>query len=235
MSTTEAILAVLQNDYSFRELDNYELSQVPAIKTAYTEAANNINTANKGTIENKHVLFVYMAGDDRFIYNGMVSQLDALKQAGQVPNTQVLVMFDNYDASGKTEMKISRLSGNNLVELENLGKTDAANPVYLQNFLTKYKRLYPAEKYSLYIGGHANSWKPYENIAPSVRKWLLSDESATYLGTKGNISEIANAIKSTINIFPETSRQYELLIIDACNMASIETVCEFKDTAKFAS
>ena len=233
MATTEAILSVLQSENSFTALETYKLADVPAIKTAYTEAAENINTANIGTIENNHILLAYMAGDDRFIYNGMVSQLEALKSAGEIPGTQVIVMFDNYDASGKTKLTISKLSGNNLIELENLGKANSTDATFIQNFIIKYKRLYPAAKYSLYIGGHADSWKPYIMSGTNLRGWLLSDESDSYLGTKGKLTDIANAVKNSLLSFTGNSRQFELLILDACNMAFIETAYEFKDTSKY--
>ncbi|MEW6712971.1 MAG: clostripain-related cysteine peptidase, partial [Candidatus Riflebacteria bacterium] len=84
----------------------------------------------------------------------------------------------------------------------------------------------PASRYCLVISSHADGWKN----GNSLRASLISDQTSD---TKGNPIEIAAWIKGANTQFDGFYRSLDLLVFDACNMASLEVAREFQDTSSF--
>lgn len=222
LNTAEAIAFVLEQRPE--KLASQRLDQIAEVKSTFIEAADKIYNAGRGQTLYKHVLLAYMAGDNN-LHSKMRAQCEALAKAGEQPQTAVLIFSDLYE----TGASVSKLSANTLIELDKIGKIDSTNSARLKSFIEISRRAYPATHYTLYIGSHADAWRPANNL----RSWLLSDDDASApYGAKGSLTDIARAIEGSVETFASTRRPFGLLILDACNMACIEAAYELKDCAE---
>ncbi|WP_333627156.1 clostripain-related cysteine peptidase [Sphingobacterium siyangense] len=93
----------------------------------------------------------------------------------------------------------------------------SSSPQQLNMAINDSKELFPAESYGLILWSHATSW------APPISKRIETRSFGEDQGKQMDIIDLKNSIPSG----------FEYIIFDACNMASIEVLWEFKEKAKY--
>jgi len=94
---------------------------------------------------------------------------------------------------------------------------DLSNPIFLKSVIEYSQMKYPADSYGLILWSHATSWAPPKLSKANVESFG-SDR-----GKEMDIIELKNALPDN----------FDFIIFDACSMASLEVVYEFKDKAKY--
>lgn len=92
-----------------------------------------------------------------------------------------------------------------------------SSPQQLQTAIYDAKELFPAETYGLILWSHGTSWAP-----PTPRR-IETRSFGEDQGKQMDIIELQNSIPTG----------FEYIIFDACNMASIEVLWEFKEKADY--
>ncbi len=216
-STVDAIAEVLEKFPA--KLSSQALDQVPEVKAAYVAMADSLHLGNSGAYPNEHVLLLHMAGDNS-LSSYISANIEDIAEAGLPSGTQILIQVDT-PVDGFKRLMISK---NKVVELVALGPMDSSSGAVIADFVAWSRRAFPARRYSLVISSHADGWKN----AASLRNSLIIDNSA---GKKGDPIEIAAYIQAAASIFDGSRRPLELLVFDACNMASIEIALQFRNCA----
>ncbi len=93
-----------------------------------------------------------------------------------------------------------------------------SNPAFLRTVIEYSQKEFPADSYGLILWSHATSWAPPVQQTIPQTKAFGNDR-----GNEMDIIELKNALPNN----------FDFLIFDACNMASLEVLFEFKDKAKY--
>ncbi len=184
-----------------------------------------------------NLFLVYMAGDNS-LNKTVYADLEEMKQGLSTENDIILVLADRY-ASNYFEdewnearlFQVSYESGNvKLTELEdeNIGVSkewlddniDTGSEKTLSTFLQYAASHYDFKKVYLDLWNHGGGWKSgdsYTGITHSLSRNICSDE-----GSRNSLSlaELVSAINTS------KIKHFEIILMDACSMASIEVVAE---------
>lgn len=218
-TTVDAIAEVLEKHPE--KLSQYQLDQVPEIKSAYTAMAASLHQGESGVYPNEMVLLFYMAGD-----NSLATQIDDniedIAAAGLPSGTQILIQAD-FPIDGVRRMM---LSDKKIVELAAVGHLDSSSGAVLADFVAWSRRAFPSRRYALFISSHSDAWKN----SNTLRSSLIVDDSS---GNSGNPIEIAAWLEGACASFDGYARPLDLLVFDACSMGCIEVAWQFRKCAEF--
>jgi hypothetical protein len=155
------------------------------------------------------------------------ADLNEMMAVGSSANVTVLVQYDGYGPN--TPALRYKVEKGSLTKLADLGEINTASGDTLRDFITFGVNNYPADHYSLVLWDHGNGWKT--GSTRPIAKSILTDwtsngnksaELANYYVAKG-IKEAADA----------TGVKLDIIGIDACIMATIEAVYDFRNLAGF--
>lgn len=218
-TTVDAIAEVLEKFPG--KLAAQNLDQVSEVKAAYTAVASSLHLGNSGAYPNTHVLMLHMAGDNS-LSSYLAANIEDIARVGLPSGTQIIIQAD-FPVDG---MKRLMISGNKVVELAAIGSYDSSSGAVIADFIAWTRRAFPAKYYSLIISSHADAWKS----AAAQRGSLIVDDSAE---TIGNPQEIAAYIAGAAKVFDGSDRPLELLVFDACSMATVEIAWQFRKCAGY--
>ncbi|PKL46621.1 MAG: hypothetical protein CVV42_15615 [Candidatus Riflebacteria bacterium HGW-Riflebacteria-2] len=218
-TTVDAIAEVLEKHPE--KLSQYQLDQVPEIKTAYTEMAAALHQGESGVYPNEMVLLFYMAGDNS-LATQIADNIEDIAAAGLPSGTQILIQAD-FPIEGVKRMM---LSDKKMIELAAVGHADSSSGAVLADFVAWGRRAFPARRYALFISSHSDAWKN----AAALRQSLIVDNSS---GNTGNPIEIAAWLEGACATFDGFARPLDLLVFDACSMGCIEIAWQFRKCAEF--
>ncbi len=173
-------------------------------------------------------LIFYLA-DDYQTLNLTNDILELTQNEVSTKNIRLVLLYDGPNTGdSKLEVLDSPFTMNSrVIPLQNTnistgtnGELDMADQKTLESYITYVKEKLPADKYALYFGSHGTGFTSYypsglavENDSTNIDEQLLT------------ISEIADATYNTDGM--------DLITFDACNIGNIETIYEFKDSAKY--
>lgn len=218
-TTVDAIASVLEKHPE--KLATQSLDQVPEVKAAYTAMADALHNGNSGAYPNNFVLMLYMGGDNS-LSSYIAANIDDIADAGLPSGTQILIQAD-FPIDG---MKRLMISGKKVVELAAVGHVDSTSGAVIADFVAWSRRVFPAARYALVISSHADAWKN----SSSMRGTLITDNSAD---KTGDPVEIAAYIQGALQTFEGYHRPLDLLVFDACSMATIEVALQFRNCAAY--
>ncbi len=184
-----------------------------------------------------NLFLVYMAGDNS-LNKTVYADLEEMKQGLSTENDIILVLADryasNYFEDEWNEARLFQVSYENgnvkLTELEdeNIGVSkewlddniDTGSEKTLSTFLQYAASHYDFKKVYLDLWNHGGGWKSgdsYTGITHSLSRNICSDE-----GSNNSLSsaELASAINTS------KIKHFEIILMDACSMASIEVAAE---------
>ena len=168
----------------------------------------------------KHTIMVYMIGSDLETKSKLAS-IDIQEMLDADFGDDVRVVLQTGGATtwwtdGIENGKVQRfeIKNGNLIELDNLGRLNMSKVDTLSNFITYASNEYEAEKYTLVLWNHGGgipiSFGRDENFTTDI----LSD------------SEVGEALE-------DAGVQFESIVMDACNMCTLEVAMAVKDYAKY--
>lgn len=103
----------------------------------------------------------------------------------------------------------------------------------LKRIITEYK----AKSYGLILWSHGDGWIPSDNyVAPSAGTRKFGQD--THTGSTPSIkwienSELKTIIEYSCSLMDNAEKKYEFIYADACEMATITTVYDFKDYCNY--
>ncbi len=159
-------------------------------------------------------ILVYMAADNGLALNA-ISDINEMEEVGFTKGN-LLVQLDLPQELSPTGAKRYRIQKDNSPEItspiiRNLGQIDSGDYHSLRSFIDWGTSLYPADNYALVIWSHGTGWMKSDS------KYVCPDN------TSENLIEFTNGdFRSALAYLPHLS----LLIMDACNMGSMEIIGE---------
>jgi len=171
-------------------------------------------------------ILVYMAADNGLCGNAIedINEMESIYLPDDV-NVIVQADFSQYDDI-KTAFRYKIRHDNNPANIysqviQEMGEIDSGDWQTLADFVNWGKRRFPADHYALIIWSHGNSW--YKEVIPD-RSICPDVDSDNYM------SVAEGHLKSA---FADMEINFDLVIFDACNMFTIETITEIKDYCNY--
>ena len=196
----------------------------PVVENETTKENDDDETKpSQGVVEEdktKHTIMVYMIGSDLETKSKLAS-MDIKEMLDADYGDDVRVVLQTGGATkwwtdGIESGKVQRfeVKSGKLIELDNLGKVNMSKVDSLSDFITYASSNFEAEKYTLVLWNHGGgipiSFGRDENYTVDI----LSD------------AEVGEALK-------DANVQFESIVMDACNMCTLEVAMAVKDYAKY--
>lgn len=191
-------------------------------------------------IKCNNLFLVYMAGDNS-LNKTVYTDLEELKEGLQTENDIILVLADRYASNFYEDewnearlleisyeyenLKIIELEDENIgVSLEWLDDSiDSGSRETFKSFLQYAQSHYDSEQIFLDIWNHGGGWKSGDSYSKeyqfSSRNICIDEQTNNSLSLK----ELSSAIKES------KIKHFEIILMDACSMASIEVASELID------
>ncbi len=233
IDTVNAITDIVSNKDNVSQLQYQPLSEIPSIKKEYCDMAAKLAAGGSGAFPSEHVFLFYMAGDND-LGKYFEESINKIVKAGQPEKTNIIIGVDSshyLPLLNKPGAARYKLNGHNLELLNEIGDIDSTDSTVLKKFIEVSMRQYPAKAYSLIISSHAGAWRGQPKPVASHRAMFLSDSTSLASGT---VLNVAAAVSMALDTVCSSSRKFDLLVLDACNLGCIETAYEFSNIAKYA-
>ncbi|UCH28165.1 MAG: hypothetical protein JSV06_07660 [Myxococcales bacterium] len=183
-----------------------------------------------GPTDESWTIGIYMAADNN-LDRAATNDINEILRAGVPENTSALILVDRaelgeYGGFGSIEglqphstAKWLRITGNTLVEEEDLGEIDTADPETVRMFLDRLAEE-DVERKAAIFWDHGSSFT------------FGSDDSAPFSRAMG-VDEIAAQFREVPVDENSLYRKVDIVGFDACLMSSVEALAEFNDAADF--
>lgn len=168
---------------------------------------NNSISDPEGT-STKTVLF-YIAANNDLKYDALESFENIKRGYKFNPNHRVLI----YIKTENNKSHLVTLLNNGVDTLHTFGNVNSSDPVFFKKVISYSKSIYSSEITGIVLWSHATSWKP----KPKTKSFGLDQ------GVEMDIKELSESLPENL----------DFLVFDACTMASIEVLYEFKNKAKY--
>ena len=119
-----------------------------------------------------------------------------------------------------------RIAGHSLETLEELDETNTGDAETLTAFLSWGAAAFPAKKYMVVVGGHGSSWDGVAFDSNPGGDGAAADDHVDGLA----LPELREALAAGAAAM---GRPIDVLMFDACLMASMEVAWELRDTARY--
>ena len=159
-------------------------------------------------------ILVYMAADNG-LNDAALADIDEMLAADFSDELNIIVQIDESEYSESKTAKRYKITSGTKIQLSNLGEIDSGDPATLTQFANWGFDKYPSDKKALIIWGHGNGWYPKNRDLPP--SFCPDEESGNFISIADK--EFKNAIKNI-------NGNLDILILDACNMQTIEVISE---------
>lgn len=165
-----------------------------------------------------HTLIVVMEANNN-LKSFALDNINEMELAAQhIGNAAVVVYLRSQDQESVL-LKIKYDSNRKVIASDTLKKYQVINssPEQIKTIIADAQEFCPATSYGLILWSHATSWAP--PVSKGVQLFSFGEDQ----GKQMDIMELSRAIPTG----------FHYLIFDACNMASLEVLWEFKDKATY--
>jgi len=190
----------------------------------YGDLSAAIEAIPMGTDAKSATIMIYMNGSDLESNAGEASSdITEMLESGIGKKVNVIIQtmgtkeWMDYGISSDTAQTYKIENGNLKIVRDNLGQLDSTSPDTLSEFIRYCKNSYPADRYELIFWNHGGG--PVYGFG--YDEWQDEESSLT-------ISEIAKALSENRDI------HFDIIGMDCCIMASIETCYAFSPYCKYA-
>ncbi|MCX7785158.1 MAG: clostripain-related cysteine peptidase [candidate division WOR-3 bacterium] len=168
-------------------------------------------------------VMVYMCADNGMNYQSY-DDLNEMKEVGSSERVKIIVQVDNLAGDIQPYGRRCVINQNQIVQLENLGEIDMADPQALIEFVRFGYRYFNAQKYLLILWDHGNGW-PIGYYPSSKDKAVIYDESHNnWMGVAdGELNYAVKEIKKILR------KNVAILGFDACLMGMAEVAGEIAE------
>ena len=168
----------------------------------------------------KHTIMIYMIGSDLETKSKLASiDIQEMLEADYGDDVRVVIQTGGttkWWTDGIENGKVQRfeVKTGKLIELDNLGKLNMSKVDTLSDFITYASTAFEAEKYTLVLWNHGGGIPISFGMDENYTVDILSD------------AEVGEALE-------DAGVQFESIIMDACNMCTLEVAMAVKDYAKY--
>ena len=206
-----------------------EVSQSASVEqqentVAPAETNADIETVSVGTDARSATIMVYMNGSDLESEAGEAStDISEMLESGIGKNVNVIIQtmgtkeWQDYNISARTAQTYRVDNGKLSLLRDNLGQLDCTKKDTLSEFVGYCKKYYPADRYMFLFWDHGGG--PVYGFG--YDEWQDQEDSLT-------IAEIAKAFSEHSDV------HFDIIGMDCCIMASIETCYAFSPYCKYA-
>lgn len=159
---------------------------------------------------------------DNDLSGAVNGDLQEIKEAGSSEYVEIIIQLD---LPGKTTKRY-RINGNSLELLQDMGEKDMASAETLRDFLSWAKDSFPSDRRVLILWNHGNGWDQGDGLSasPSWKRSILNERGGDNNSGFLPNYKVRDAIESS-------GIGLDILGLDACTMATIEALYEFRNTA----
>jgi hypothetical protein len=165
-------------------------------------------------------ILVYMAADNS-LDEAAMSDIEEMQSAQFSDQVRVIVQIDHrdeYPSSEYTGTERYRVRSGSIDRISKLGEKDSGDYRTMASFFNWGTSVYPAEKYAYVIWSHGNGWYNYFN------KFCPDNQSDNAINVADGEFRAAMELVDT---------KPDILLLDACNMQTMEVLTEIADYADF--
>jgi hypothetical protein len=200
------------------KLANSYLLRIISIITIFSihfSCKKNTGIPDKQVVK-KMVLVIMEANNDlRF---DALNSINMMEKGAQGIDGTLLVYIKtsavrSYLLKIKYDADANRIVSDTVKTFENSPSSD---PEFIKDLIKYSQSEYPAANYGLILWSHATSWAPAN---AGVKTKSFGRDS----GKETDVIDLKNALPNN----------YDFILFDACSMASVEVLYEFKDKAKY--
>ncbi len=167
--------------------------------------------------EAQWTILVYMAADNN-LNSAALNDIQEMISADFSEEINLIVQIDESDLSSDPTAKRYQIRSGQLNQISNLGEIDSGDYNVLTQFANWGFQNYPARSKALFIWGHGNGWyNAYNRFCPD-------NQSGSAISVPDG--EFALAMKNI-------NSHLDILVLDACNMLTIEVISEVYQYADF--
>ncbi|MBF0406291.1 MAG: hypothetical protein HQM10_02970 [Candidatus Riflebacteria bacterium] len=221
--TSEAIFNVLEKHPEL--LQTAKLEEIPDVQNAISIAAEYLHTNNMGEYPRDWTFLIYQGGDNS-MFLPLKKRLEEIRALKLQSRMTVLVQTDLSDRG------ITRIWYNEGKEtvLGSVGQANSADPMKIADLLAFSRRVFPARRYALFLASHGTGWR-----APSILNTSLSSNIVFDDPENSSIDMVSLKLwlLGAEKVGTSFQRPLDLLVLDAGNMASLETAYQLKDAALY--
>ena len=176
--------------------------------------------------------WTFMVYIDADSYNDYQDTMNALELAGSTPDLNIVVMVDGTGGTGGWYEYVTQHSsvpnpesGNLVLVEKTLAEPNMGDPHTLDSFINWAKRNYPGKKYALVLWDHGAGWhgvcSDWTWRQNKHGNWVTDEKTQDLLTTV----QLRTALSKAAN----SGSYVNLIVFNACCMASIEVAYEIKD------
>lgn len=177
------------------------------------------------------IMFFPYSALESYINENIRMMKEAIVARKGLGNTRIMVYKASSDKSG---LLFEILYNNNSCKDDYLSSLSAtfdtydqeSNIVKLQTVFDRIKNHAPADKYSLIVGSHGNSWIQAGNYIGDMDVKSAKGTKPTAFGTASRGNQLDNS--TLVAAAQASGLHFEYLLFDACYMASIEAAYDFR-------
>ena len=182
--------------------------------------ASRMRERKGGAVKSAWTLMIYQDADNT-LETPSIANLKEMLQVGSTDRVQVIVLCDRSPKSEPKDQytdeavgglpdwagtRLLRVQQGRLQSVADWGHANMGDPQTLRRFVETTAALYPAEHYGLILEDHGSGWSS-----------LCVDE------TSGDKALTLRDLRAALLPFAQTYGRFDLVGIDACLMASVET------------
>jgi len=180
-----------------------------------------------GKPKKEWTVLIYMNGDNSLSdsINPDINQMEASQFDEEKMNIIVQADYNIYAPDPrpciydvKNDANITKISS---PKIKNLSEVDSGDWSVVANFLNWGMKEYPAEKYAIIMWSHGNGWMPKKERFSS-----FFPDNVTH-----NYISIVDGDYN--NLFKSLKNKVDVLILDACNMQTMENLSELPAKVDF--
>ncbi len=164
--------------------------------------------------EKDWTILVYMAADNG-LNDAALEDLTEMQSADFSDDINLIVQVDYSEYNAITGAYRYRISPGEMKQTDYLGEIDSGDHNTLTTFANWGFNKYPSHKKALIIWSHGNGWYPLSRDLPP--SFCPDEESESYISIAGK--DFQNALKNI-------NTNLDILILDACNMQTMEVITE---------
>ncbi|MDO9578251.1 MAG: clostripain-related cysteine peptidase [Candidatus Cloacimonadales bacterium] len=159
-------------------------------------------------------ILIYMAADNG-LNTAALNDIEEMMTAEFSDDINVIVQIDESQYSESPAAKRYRIHPDSKNLISNLGEIDSGDYNSLTDFANWGFNKYPSDKKALFIWSHGNGWYPLNRDLPP--SFCPDEESNSFISISDK--DFQNALKNIDN-------RLDILLLDACNMQTLEVINE---------
>ncbi len=183
--------------------------------------------SKSGKPKKEWTVLIYMNGDNSLSdsINPDINQMETSQFDEEKMNIIVQADYNNFASDPRPCIyNIKNDEDNSTIsspKIKSLSEVDSGDWSVVANFINWGMKEYPAEKYAVILWSHGNGWMP------------KNDRFSSFFPDSVTHNHISIVDGDYHNLFNSLKNKVDVLILDACNMQTIENLSELSSKVDF--